>query len=302
MHGAPDPQQTLSQPGSHTGNAPDRVRVGFGLRACHYDAILSGGVRADFAEAISENFMGRGGRAHAVLERVRKDTPIALHGVSLSIGGMDPWPDGYLSELSALAQRVEALSVSDHLCFGTFGGHYAHDLWPLPYTEEALRHVVDRVQRVQDCLGRRLLLENVSSYVEYRASTLTEWEFLSEVVTQADASILLDVNNVYVSAANHGFSAAQYLLGLPPLRVQQIHLAGHSDHGGFLLDDHGSAVSEPVWRLYEQAVRLFGSVPTLIEWDECVPPVAELEAEVERARARATAELARGKVEFERVP
>jgi uncharacterized protein (UPF0276 family) len=284
VHRAADPQQalTLGQPSST--RAP---KVGFGLRVQHYETILQRGMRADFAEVTSENFLGRGGRAFSVLERVRADVPVALHGVSLSIGGMDPLREEYLSQLSALATRISALSVSDHLCFGTFGGHYAHDLWPLPYTEEALTHVATRVQRVQDKLGRQLLLENVSSYVAYRASTLSEWEFLAEVVKRADAGILLDVNNVYVSAENHGFSALAYLRGLPRERVQQIHLAGHADHGSYLLDDHGCRVSEAVWQLYEQAVALFGPVPTIVEWDERVPELAELEAETERARIRA---------------
>jgi uncharacterized protein (UPF0276 family) len=286
VHRAADPQQALT-PSAH---AP---KVGFGLRVQHYETILARGVRADFAEATSENFLGRGGRAFSVLERVRADVPVALHGVSLSIGGMAPLQADYLAELAALATNISALSVSDHLCFGTFGGHYAHDLWPLPYTEEALTHVAERVQRVQDKLGRQLLLENVSSYVRYRASTLSEWEFLAEVVKRADAGILLDVNNVYVSAANHGFSADTYLRGLPRERVQQIHLAGHSDHGGYLLDDHGSQVSEAVWLLYERAVELFGPVPTIVEWDERVPELAELEAESKRARSRAQRRLAK---------
>ena len=286
MHRAADPQQALT-----LGKSPSEPSVGFGLRVQHYEAILERGIRADFAEATSENFLGRGGRAFSVLERVRADVPVALHGVSLSIGGTDPLRGDYLAELAALATRISALSVSDHLCFGTFGGHYAHDLWPLPYTEEALGHVVERVQHVQDQLGRQLLLENVSSYVAYHASTLSEWEFLAEVVKRADAGILLDVNNVYVSAENHGFSAQTYLRGVPRDRVQQIHLAGHSDHGAFLLDDHGSQVSEPVWSLYEQAIELFGPVPTIIEWDERVPELGELEAETERARVRAKRRL-----------
>ena len=294
MHRAAGPQQALSQASQAPAASPtgSPVRVGFGLRVPHYDVILQRGVRADFAEAVSENFMGRGGRARSVLERVRGDMPVALHGVSLSIGGVDPLHEAYLAELSELATRIDALSVSDHLCFGTFGGHYAHDLWPLPYTEEALDHVVQRVVQVQERLGRRLLLENVSSYVEYRASTLDEWEFLSELVTRADAGILLDVNNVFVSAKNHGFSALEYLRGLPRERVQQIHLAGHSDGGGFLLDDHGSPVAEPVWQLYEQAIECFGAVPTIIEWDERLPELDELELEAERARTRASTRLA----------
>ncbi len=282
MHCASDPQQALSPSASRES---EPTRVGFGLRAPHYDAILKRGIAADFAEVTSENFLGRGGRAFGVLERVRSEKPVALHGVSLSIGGVDPLNESYLSELAALADRIEAMSVSDHLCFGTFRGHYAHDLWPLPYTEEALQHVVQRVKHVQQRLGRQLLLENVSSYVEYRASTLSEWEFLAQVATQADAGILLDVNNVFVSAANHGFSALEYLAGLPRERVRQIHLAGHSDGGGFLLDDHGSPVSDAVWRLYERALARFGNLPTIVEWDERVPTLLELETEAARARS-----------------
>jgi uncharacterized protein len=292
VHGLADPQSALSATEPRPRDAR-LVDAGFGLRVQHYDVILREGVRANLVEATSENFMGRGGRAFDVLERVRKDTPIALHGVSLSIGGLDPVSPSYLRELGELARRIEALSVSDHLCFGTFGGHYAHDLWPLPYTEEALLHVVERVQRVQDFLGRQLLLENVSSYVEYRSSTLSEWEFLSEVVTRADARILLDVNNVFVSAANHGFSALEYVRGLPAERVRQIHLAGHSQASGYLLDDHGSPVAEPVWQLYEEAIDHFGPVPTIIEWDERVPELAVLEAEAERAQNRALLRLTR---------
>jgi uncharacterized protein (UPF0276 family) len=280
VHSASDPQQALTE---RTGSA-STIRVGFGLRVSHYDEISKHGIRADFAEATSENFLGRGGRALRVLERVRRDVPIALHGVSLSIGGVDPLSEPYLTELAELAARVEAFSVSDHLCFSTFGGHYAHDLWPLPYTEEALVHVVERVERVQARLGRQILLENVSSYVEYQASTLPEWEFLAEVAARSGAGILLDVNNVYVSASNLGFDAERYLAGIPRERVRQMHLAGHSEGGGFLLDDHGSPVTSEVWRLFERALARFGAVPTIIEWDERVPPLAELEAEAERAR------------------
>jgi len=290
---APVAQQALSHDGAATCPTAAVVRVGIGLRVPHYDAILQRGISVDFAEAISENFVARGGRARSVLTRVRADRDVTLHGVSLSIGGIDPLSESYLKGLVELAREIEPMSVSDHLCFGTFGGHYAHDLWPLPYTEEAILHVVERVQRVQDRLGRRLLLENVSSYVEYRQSVLDEWEFLSEVVTRADAAILLDVNNVFVSSKNHGFSGSDYLAGLPRERVHQIHLAGHSDAGGYLLDDHGSAVSEPVFRLYEEAILRFGPVPTLLEWDERVPELAVLEAEAERAGERAQRRLGR---------
>jgi uncharacterized protein len=284
VHRPADPQQALSEL-PRASSAAGVARVGFGLRAPHYDAILSQGLRADFAEAVSENFLGRGGRAFSVLERVRSDMPVALHGVSLSIGGMDPLRETYLAELSELATRIAAFSVSDHLCFGTFGGHYAHDLWPIPYTEEAICHVVERVQKVQDVLGRRLLLENVSSYVEYRASTMPEWEFVAEVVTRADAGLLLDLNNVYVSAKNHGFSAQTYVRALPRDRVQQIHLAGHSDAGGYLFDDHGSSVPAAVWALYQESLELFGNLPTIVEWDERLPALSVLEAEADRVRS-----------------
>ena len=280
MHRASAPQPPLS-PSSE----PRTLRVGIGLRALHYEEILRRGVAADFAEATTENFLGRGGRAHSVLTRVRGEIDVSLHGVSLSVGGLEPLNESYLTELAALARRIEPLSVSDHLCFGTFGDHYAHDLWPLPYTEEALEHVVRRVEQVQARLGRQLLLENVSSYVEYRASTLREWEFLSEVAERADAGILLDVNNVFVSATNHGFSPTAYLDGLPVKHVQQMHLAGHSEAGGFLLDDHGSHVTSAVWQLFEHALARFGPLPTIIEWDERVPALSELEAEAELARA-----------------
>jgi uncharacterized protein len=293
VHRAADPQQALTEPLLAPDAESDRLRVGFGLRAQHYDEILRRRLQANLAEAISENFMGRGGRAFSVLERVRSDMPIALHGVSLSIGSVDPLSETYLAGLAELATRIAAFSVSDHLCFGSFGGHYAHDLWPLPYTEEALVHVVERVQRVQERLGRQLLLENVSSYVEYRASSLSEWEFIAEVATRADAAILLDLNNVFVNAKNHDFSAVQYLRALPRDRVRQIHLAGHSDAGAYLFDDHSSPVSPAVWQLYELSLELFGPLPTIVEWDEQLPELSVVEAEAAHARALASARLGR---------
>jgi uncharacterized protein len=235
-------------------------------------------------EALTENFLDRGGRAHAVLCRVRRDADVVLHGVSLSIGSLDPLDDEYLKGVRELARSIEAAWVSDHLCFGSFGGHRAHDLWPLPYTEEALRHVVDRVKQAQDLIGERLLLENVSSYLEYRASTLSEWEFVREVVERADALLLLDVNNVQVNAKNHGFSPIAYLDSLPRERVRQLHLAGHTDHGTHAIDDHGSSVPDVVWELYRHAVRRFGTVATIVEWDENVPTLETLRAESEMAR------------------
>ena len=259
---------------------------GFGLRVPHYPSFLDDGVRGvDFVEAVTENFLGRGGRPRAVLERVRRDVPVVLHGVSLSIGGVSPLNREYLRTLRALCDWIEPAVVSDHLCFGTWGGHYGHDLWPLPYTDEALAHVVARVAEVQHRLGRRLALENVSSYVAFADSQLSEWEFLSEVARRADCDVLLDINNVYVSARNHGFDPETYIEAIPIDRVAQFHLAGHSDQGTHLLDDHGSVVPPAVWALHRLAVARFGAIPTIVEWDENVPSIEALTAEVDKARA-----------------
>lgn len=272
---------------------------GFGLRVPHYPFFLEVGVSGvDFVEAVTENFLGRGGRPRAVLERVRRDVPVALHGVSLSIGSVSSLNGDYLRALRALCDWIEPAVVSDHLCFGTWGAHYGHDLWPLPYTEEALAHVARRVAEVQDRLGRRLALENVSSYVTFAGSQLSEWEFLSELAHQADCEVLLDINNVYVSARNHGFDPEAYIHAVPIDRVAQFHLAGHSDQGTHLLDDHGAAVPPPVWALHRLAVERFGAIPTIVEWDENVPPIDVLVAEVDKARAaeaRAIAGLVAGR-------
>jgi uncharacterized protein (UPF0276 family) len=258
---------------------------GIGLRTQHYPRVLDGTAPADWFEVISENFMIRGGRPLAVLEKARATAPVVLHGVSLSLGSVDPLNDGYLDALAALAARVQPAWVSDHLCWGSIGGHYAHDLLPLPYTEEALAHVVERVRRVQERLGRRILVENVSSYVAFTHSVMPEWEFLAAVAERADCGILLDVNNVYVSALNHGFSAETYLDGVPIGRIGQIHLAGHTDKGTHLLDTHDAPVIPAVWALYRRAVARFGRVSTLVEWDDHVPELEEVLAEAERARA-----------------
>jgi uncharacterized protein (UPF0276 family) len=258
---------------------------GIGLRSTHYAQVLAGTLRPDWFEVTSENFLIAGGRPLAVLDAARALAPVVLHGVSMSLGAVDPLRLEYLRALRALAARIEPAWVSDHLCWGTSGGHYAHDLLPLPYTEEALHHVAARIARAQDVLGRRLLVENVSSYVAFRHSTMSEWEFLAAVADEADCSILLDVNNVYVSARNHGFDAERYLTALPVRRVAQIHLAGHSDLGTHLLDTHDGPVAPAVWQLYRSAVRRFGDVATLIEWDDRVPEPAVLLAEAERARA-----------------
>ena len=260
---------------------------GIGLRSKHYGRFLEERPDVGWIEAISENFIDVGGRPLAVLEKVRGDFPLVLHGVSLSIGSVDPLDLRHLAGLRALADRIEPAYVSDHLCWGTHRGRYLHDLMPLPYTEEALEHVARRVQEVQDFLGRQILLENVSSYAAFRGSTMPEWEFISQVAERADCGILLDVNNVHVSARNHGFDAREYISAIPPERVGQFHLAGYSDRGTYLFDTHDAPVADPVWKLYAAAVRRFGRVPTLIEWDEHVP---ELERLVEESSAAAAVE------------
>lgn len=264
---------------------------GIGLRTQHYGRFLEERPPVDWLEVISENFMVAGGRPLAVLEKVRRDYPLALHGVSLSIGGSDPLDAAYLERLRGLERRIAPAIISDHLCWGTSGGHYAHDLLPLPYTEEALAHVVSRVQQVQERLGRTMLLENVSSYLTYTASALSEWEFLAEVARRSGCGILLDVNNIYVSARNHGFDPDAYLAGIPREAVKQFHLAGHTDHGDCVIDTHEGPVVDAVWALYRRAVRRFGQVPCLIEWDEGVPELEIVLAESERARAEARSAL-----------
>ena len=258
---------------------------GVGLRTRHFARFMAERPPVDWVEAVTENFMAPGGRPIAVLEKVRAEVPVVLHGVSLAIGSVDPIPERYLAGLEALVRRVEPALVSDHLCWGTHRGQYLHDLLPLPYTEEALAHVTSRVQQVQERLGRQLLLENPSSYVAFKDSTMPEWAFLAELSRRSGCGLLLDVNNVYVSARNFGFDPGEYLRGIPADRVGYFHLAGHTDKGAYLLDSHDHAVPAAVWDLYRQAVRRFGRVPSLVEWDDAIPPLEELVAESRRAAA-----------------
>ncbi|MFY9314679.1 MAG: DUF692 domain-containing protein [Burkholderiales bacterium] len=258
---------------------------GLGLRPRHYQAILKSRPRVDWFEALSENYMIPGGRPLHYLERIRERYPVVLHGVSLSIGSTDPLDRAYLKQLKALAARVEPVWISDHLCWTGVAGRNLHDLMPLPYTEAALRHVARRVRDVQDFLGRRILLENVSSYVSYRSSAMTESEFLAALAREADCDLLLDVNNIYVSAFNHDFDPVGFLDGIPPARVRQIHLAGHDHCGDLIIDTHDAPVIGAVWDLYAEAVRRFGAVPTMIERDDRIPPLGTLLRELDRARA-----------------
>jgi uncharacterized protein (UPF0276 family) len=264
---------------------------GIGLRTQHFARFLAERPPIDWVEAVTENFMAPGGRPIAVLEKVRAEVPVVLHGVSLAIGSVDPIPERYLAELATIVERVEPALVSDHLCWGTHRGQYLHDLLPLPYTEESLSHLTSRVQQVQERLGRQLLLENPSSYVAFKDSTMSEWEFLAELTRRSGCGILLDVNNVYVSARNFGFDPLEYLRGIPVERVGYFHLAGHSDKGKYLLDSHDHAVPAAVWDLYRQALRRFGRVPSLVEWDDAIPPLAEVVAESRRAAELEAEEL-----------
>jgi uncharacterized protein (UPF0276 family) len=256
---------------------------GLGLRRDHYQDVLSRRPAVPWFEVISENFMVPGGRPRHVLERVRADYPVALHGVSLSIGSAEPVNRDYLARLKALVEWVEPAIVSDHLCWTGLGGHNSHDLLPLPFTSEGVRTAAAKVRQVQDALGRRILLENVSSYVAFRASEMAEWEFVSAVAEEADCHLLLDVNNVYVNARNHGFDPLRYLDGLPAGRVRQFHLAGHEDHGALIIDTHDAPVCDPVWELFRRAVARFGPRPALIERDANIPALDELIAEARRA-------------------
>lgn len=258
---------------------------GVGLRSAHFPEVAEGQAKVDWFEVISENFMVRGGRPLRILEKARCLAPVVLHGVSLSIGSADSLSEDYLDELGALAARVDPAWISDHLCWGSVGGHYAHDLLPLPYTEEALAHVVTRIDHVQERLGRRIMIENVSSYLTYVQSVMPEWEFLSEVARRSDCGILLDVNNVYVSAMNHGFDPSAYVAAIPAARIGQIHLAGHADEGTHLLDTHDAPVRSEVWDLYREVVARIGRVSTLVEWDEHIPAWSVLVAEADRARS-----------------
>jgi uncharacterized protein len=264
---------------------PASLGFGLGLRPVHYAEILEGQPRVDWFEAISENYMVPGGRPLHMVMRVRERWPVALHGVSLSVGSTDPLDLAYLDRLKTLAERVEPAWISDHLCWTGVNGVNLHDLLPLPYTEEALDHVVSRVAQIQERLGRQILLENVSSYVTFAHSAVPEWEFLAEVARRADCLLLLDVNNIHFSAFNNEFDPIAYLDAVPAERVRQIHLAGHENHGTHIIDTHDHPVIDPVWTLYGEAVRRFGAVATMIERDDHIPPLAELERELDRARA-----------------
>lgn len=258
---------------------------GLGLRSAYYQQILDEAPDVDWFEVVSENFMVEGGKALYYLDAIAERYPIVMHGVSLSIGGPHALDLDYLKQLKQLARRVGPAWVSDHLCWSRGNAHQLHDLLPLPYTEESLEYVAGRVRQVQEVLERPLVLENVSSYVRATADQFSEWEFLAALSQLSGCELLLDVNNVYVSSRNHGFDPWQFIQGLPAQRVRQLHLAGHQDHGDYVIDTHDQPVCDPVWALYQRTLQHLGPVATLLERDDHFPPLSELLGELHKARA-----------------
>jgi uncharacterized protein (UPF0276 family) len=270
-------------------DSPMPARAGIGLRARHHLEVLSESPAVAWFEAHTENYFADGGAHVSVLARIRANYPLSLHGVGLSLGSADPLDTQHLKRVRRAVNRFEPALVSEHLSWSSVGGRFANDLLPLPYTDEALRHVISRIAQVQDFLGRRILIENVSSYLQFECSRMPEWEFLSAVAAESGCGILLDLNNIYVAARNLGFDAQRYLDAIDPRAVQEIHLAGHSSVGfegqELLIDTHGAPVCDAVWNLYRAALRRFGDVPALIEWDTEIPALEVLMAEAAKAEA-----------------
>jgi uncharacterized protein len=258
--------------------------LGVGLRSAHFAHLEEHKPDVDWFEVVTENFMDSGGRPRRLLDRIAARYPVVVHGVSLSIGSTDPLDFDYLARVRRLADDIGTRWISDHVCWTGVAGINTHELLPLPFTEETLNHVVNRIKIVQDFLERPLVLENPTTYVTFARSTLSEWEFLARMAENSDCGLLLDINNVYVSAANNGFDPGEYLRALPHERVVQMHLAGHDDLGTHLLDTHDRPVATPVWELYREAIELTGPVSTLLEWDDRLPPFDDVHAEVLRAR------------------
>jgi len=277
---------------------PPYLGFGLGLRPQHYQEILEGEPVIDWFEIISENYMIPGGRPLAMLEKFRARYPVVMHGVSLSLASTTPLDMDYLKQLKELAGRIQPRWISDHLCWTGVHGFNLHDLLPIPYTQEALDHVTARVYKVQEFLGHPLTIENVSSYVRFARSDMTEWEFLSELTRRTGCWLLFDINNVFVGAFNHGYRAMDFIHGVPAGQVVQFHLAGHSDMGTYIIDTHDHPVRAEVWDLFRAAVEHFGPISTMIERDDNIPPLHELVAELDEARAIAREALAQGKEEL----
>ncbi len=264
----------------------NRQKLGFGLglRPSHYEQILSSNPPVDWFEVITENYLVPGGKPHYYLNQICERYPVVMHGVSMSIGSTDPIDFDYLRQVKQLSERIKPKWISDHLCWTGIHGKNTHDLLPLPYTEESIQHIVGRIQEIQNFLGRQIVIENVSSYIEYQQSQMTEWEFISEITNQADCHILLDINNIYVSSVNHGFNPSTFLTNIPKNRVFQFHLAGHSNMGNYIIDTHDQDIIDPVWKLYADAIKHFGFVSTMIERDDNIPPLESLVTELNYAR------------------
>lgn len=267
-----------------TQNRPPFIGFGLGLRAEHYTDILTSNPNIDWFEIVSENFMVPGGKPLTILDQITERYPVVMHGVSLSIASTAPLDMDYLTALKSLAKRTDPKWISDHLCWTGVHGVNLHDLLPFPYTQEALDHIVERVNIVQDYLGRPFTLENVSSYVSFNQSEMKEWEFISELTKRTGCWLLLDVNNVFVSAFNHEFDALEFINGIPNDRVIQFHMAGHSDHETYIVDTHDAPVRDEVWELYRACLKRFGPVSTIIERDDNIPPLAELMPELDKVR------------------
>jgi len=264
---------------------------GLGLRIPHFEEILATKPNVDWFEILSDNYLVDGGKPRYYLKQISERYPIVMHGVAMSLGSIEPLDFEYLTRLKSLIDEVKPRWISDHLCFNQSSGVNSHDLLPMPYTDEAIEHIATRIREVQSFLGQKILLENVSSYLSYKESTMTEWEFYNAVCERADCLMLLDINNVYVSARNHHFEPKDYLNGLDRNRVRQIHLAGHSDYGDYVIDTHDQAVCDPVWALYDYAVERFGKISTMIERDDNIPPLQDLIEELDIARSIAAKHL-----------
>lgn len=270
---------------------PVPLGFGLGLRSKHYDDILASSPDVDWFEIITENYLVPGGKPHYYLDKICERYPVVMHGVSMSIGSTDPIDYDYLRQVKILGERVKPKWISDHLCWTGIAGKNMHDLLPLPYTEEAIQHVVSRIQLIQDFLGQRILIENVSSYITFKQSQMHEWEFLSEIANRADCLLLLDINNIYVSAINHQFDPYLYLKNLPADRIIQCHLAGHSNNGEYIIDTHDDKIVDPVWDLYAAAIKQYGYIATMIERDDHIPPLTDLVRELNHARVIAEKSL-----------
>jgi hypothetical protein len=275
---------------------PPYLGFGLGLRPQHYQDIFDGDPNVDWFEVISENYMVPGGQPLKMLDRIRERYPIVMHGVSLSIASTAPVNEVYLRDLKALAKRSEPVFISDHLCWTGVHGVNLHDLLPVPYTQEALDHVVSRVHHVQDYLGQAIALENVSSYVQFSHSEMSEWEFIAELTKRTGCWLVFDVNNVFVSAFNHEFDAHAFIEGIPKERIVQFHLAGHEHNMSHIVDTHDALICDEVWDLYRAALRHFGPVSAIIERDDHIPPLNELVSELDQARAVAAETLGRSHV------